>query len=58
MLAGPLAERLQSEISHLQQLHRGVHFEPHVTLLADIKSTEHNILETSARLAASVKVGA
>lgn len=56
--AGALRDRLQREVRSQSGAYGGPCFEPHVTLLADVRSDdEAALLETAAALARRLKVG-
>lgn len=54
--AGPLADKLRAEIAAQAAAYGGPQFEPHVTLLPDIPGGRQHALDTSAALAAQLKV--
>ncbi len=57
MPAGQQAERLQSEIDTLAASHNGPNFEPHVTVLPDIKRPREEVIAICQKLASQLKVG-
>ena len=53
-----VAQRLKEEIRTLQQQASGAAFEPHVTLLGGLETTEANVLDATKTLAASLQARA
>lgn len=56
MPSGEQAERLQSEIDMLAAAQNGPHFEPHVTVLPDIKRPREEVVAICEKLASQLKV--